>query len=135
MKGDRKDKHHLHKIFACKTIPGNKHNARKILEDSRKYAKGIQVVFYFDRITGFTFFLPLQTLYLILCFSHAKGKLHDKTRHARVNPGLCLPWQDFQETFEAHCFNRVWQGEVLVAGINDHFVCGFDFMAGIMKSL
>jgi len=45
---------------ACKTILGNKHNALKILEDSRKDAKeGIQVVFYFDRITGFTFFLPL----------------------------------------------------------------------------
>ena len=135
MKGDRKDKHHLLKIFACKTILGNKHNPLKILENSRKDAKGIQVVFYFDRITGFTFFLALKTLYLILCFSHAKGKLHDKTRHARVTPGLCLPLQDFQETFEAHCFNRVWQGEVFVAGINDHFVCGFDFMAGIMKSL
>ena len=109
MKGDRKDKHHLLKIF----------------EDSRKDAKDIQVVFYFDRITGFTFFLPLKTLFLILCFSHAKGKLHDKTRHARVNPGLCLPWQDFQKTFEAHCFNRVGQGEVFVTGINNYFVSGF----------
>ena len=98
-------------------------------------AKGIQVVFYFYRITGFTFFLPLQTLYLILCFSHAKGKLHDKTLHARLTLGLRLPWQDFQETFEAHCFNRVGQGEVFVAGINNYFVCGFDFMTGIMKSL
>jgi len=91
MKGDRKDKHHLLKIFACKTILRNKQNALKIIEDSRKDAKGIQVVFYFDRITGFTFFLPLKTLYLILCFSHAKGKLHDKTRHVRVTPSLCLP--------------------------------------------
>jgi len=75
MKGDRKDKHHLLKIFACKTILGNKHNALKILEDSRKDAKGIQVVFYFDRITGFTFFLPLKTLYLILCFFSCKGEI------------------------------------------------------------
>jgi hypothetical protein len=46
MKGDRKDKHHLLKIFACKTILGNKQNALKILEDSRKDAKGTKKTAY-----------------------------------------------------------------------------------------
>jgi len=73
MKGDRKDKHHLLKIFACKTILGNKHNALKILEDSRKDAKGIQVVFYFDRITGFTFSTTKDTLFNTVLFLMQRG--------------------------------------------------------------